>query len=201
MADGPKDDDLDRMRRDLDEGMRFVHTMQMQTKAMVRDTAMKVTSLMQELIANGTVEREAIGKRLNELEPIASQRDRELYHIRVGDPVDKYTIPPEKLPEIDCESIIPICKARCCTLAVLLTFQDLDERVLQWDYAAPYVLRRGPDKYCVHIDKSDDAFRCTEYARRPAVCRSYDCRNDKRIWLDFENRVLAPPESAAESTK
>jgi hypothetical protein len=24
------------------------------------------------------------------------------------------------------------------------------------------------------------------------VCRSYDCRTDKRIWIDFENRIPAP---------
>jgi hypothetical protein len=23
-------------------------------------------------------------------------------------------------------------------------------------------------------------------------CRGFDCRNDKRIWLDFENKVINP---------
>ena len=34
-------------------------------------------------------------------------------------------------PTIDCASIIPICKARCCTLTVFCSAQDLDERVVQ----------------------------------------------------------------------
>jgi Fe-S-cluster containining protein len=195
MADDPKDD-VSKVRRDLDEGLRFMHTMEMQTKAMVRDTAMKVTSLLQELIATGTVEREKIAQRMTDLDPIASQRDRELYHIRVGDPVDKYTC--TDLPQIDCDSIIPICKARCCTLSVFLTFQDLDERVLQWDYTAPYLLKRGADNYCVHNDTSDGKHRCTAYHHRPATCRLYDCRNDKRIWVDFEKRILAPIEDKKE---
>jgi Fe-S-cluster containining protein len=33
---------------------------------------------------------------------------------------------------------------------------------------------------------------CTIYERRPGACRAYDCRNDRRVWLDFEARVPAP---------
>jgi hypothetical protein len=24
------------------------------------------------------------------------------------------------------------------------------------------------------------------------VCRAYDCRNDKRIWADFERKIVSP---------
>lgn len=30
------------------------------------------------------------------------------------------------------------------------------------------------------------------YAARPAVCRSYDCRDDPRIWSDYARRIPAP---------
>jgi hypothetical protein len=30
------------------------------------------------------------------------------------------------------------------------------------------------------------------YEHRPAICRTYDCRKDPRIWIDFEKRIPAP---------
>jgi hypothetical protein len=34
--------------------------------------------------------------------------------------------------------------------------------------------------------------RCTVYDARPVPCRGFDCREDKRIWRDFEGRVPNP---------
>jgi hypothetical protein len=34
--------------------------------------------------------------------------------------------------------------------------------------------------------------RCTVYDARPIPCRGFDCREDRRIWLDFEGRVPNP---------
>jgi len=93
------------------------------------------------------------------------------------------------LPEIDCDARLPLCRARCCTLTFPFSFQDLDERVLRWDYGRPYQIGRRSDGYCIHNEAG--SCRCTVYAQRPAVCRTYDCRNDKRIWLDFEKRLPA----------
>jgi hypothetical protein len=183
-------EDLQKLRADMDEGLRFLHTMTMQTKAVVIDTATKVTALIQQLIADGKVGSEPLNARFKELRPKADERDQQLYHIRVGDAVDKYQV--TDLPEIDCASIIPICKARCCKLTVFLSFQDLDEGKLKWDYGAPYVLRRrpAPDGYCVHNDAEKRG--CGAYHERPVACRAFDCREDKRIWVDFEKRILAP---------
>jgi hypothetical protein len=183
-------------RADMDDALRFVHTMEMQTKAMLRDTAMKVTAMIQELIATGVVDRDKLMERFTALKPTAEAADKEMYHVRIGNDVNKYEL--TDLPQIDCASLIPLCKARCCTLAVFLSFQDLDEKVLIWDYTAPYLLKRGPDNYCVHIDKQGH-FGCTVYDKRPAACRGYDCRKDKRIWLDFEKRIPAPIEASAPS--
>ena len=42
----------------------------------------------------------------------------------------------------------------------------------------------------------DDAGACTAYDYRPSTCRTYDCREDRRVWIDFEARIPAPlPES------
>jgi hypothetical protein len=104
--------------------------------------------------------------------------------------LDKYALPAEALPVIDCESRYPLCHAACCALRFALTAQDLEEGVVRWDLADPYRNRIGGDGYCVHLHRLSR--RCAVYAQRPAVCRTYDCRHDRRIWLDFENRVINP---------
>jgi Fe-S-cluster containining protein len=44
----------------------------------------------------------------------------------------------------------------------------------------------------VHFDR--ESGRCLVYENRPATCRVFDCRDDKRIWTDFEKRIPAPKE-------
>lgn len=96
-------------------------------------------------------------------------------------------------PDIDCASRIPLCGARCCSLEVTLSAQDIHEQV-PFDVLQPYSLPRHPEtKRCVCMD---DTGGCTIYERRPSSCRSYDCRVDPRVWIDFDARIPAPmPES------
>lgn len=98
---------------------------------------------------------------------------------------DKYTVAP---PEIDCDRRLPICKAACCRLRFPLSAQDVEEGVVRWTIEKPYMNRQDERGYCVHCDAT--THNCQVYQQRPSVCRSYDCRNDKRIWIDFENRVI-----------
>jgi Fe-S-cluster containining protein len=100
---------------------------------------------------------------------------------------DKYAV--DESVEIDCQSRIPLCQARCCTFKFFLSKQDLDEGAASWDYGNPYWIKQGTDGYCVHCDPGSRG--CTIHAQRPHVCRKYDCREDKRVWLDFERRIPA----------
>lgn len=94
-------------------------------------------------------------------------------------------------PSIPCAELTPLCGARCCTLSFALSTEDLDEGVVRWDYGQPYLIRqRANDGYCVHNDPASHG--CTVHQHRPRVCRSYDCRKDKRIWIDYEQRIPAP---------
>jgi hypothetical protein len=109
--------------------------------------------------------------------------------VRLAQYIDKYTM--EHGDPVDCADRIPLCKARCCTFAVTLTEQDLDEGKLQWNLDDPYVLRRDNNGRCVYQDRASGG--CTNYEHRPATCRSYSCKDDRRIWIDFENKVPAEP--------
>jgi len=100
---------------------------------------------------------------------------------------DKHTVTGEP---IDCESRLSLCQARCCSFTVQLSRQDLEEGELTWEIDQPYRLPRLADGYCVNLDRGEGG--CQRYEHRPATCRSYSCRSDKRVWLDFDARIPAP---------
>jgi Putative zinc- or iron-chelating domain len=101
--------------------------------------------------------------------------------------VDKYE---QAVPEVDCENRVHLCHARCCSFTVALSRQDVEEGQLLWDIERPYLLRREEDRYCSHLDRRTRA--CGVYGNRPATCRDYDCRTDRRVWIDFEKMIPAP---------
>jgi Fe-S-cluster containining protein len=100
---------------------------------------------------------------------------------------DKYQVPSA---DIDCAARIPLCRARCCSMEVTLSAQDVAEGGIPFDVTRPYALPRDPvTKRCACMD---GAGACTIYEKRPGACRAYDCRHDKRVWVDFEARIPAP---------
>lgn len=100
---------------------------------------------------------------------------------------DKYQVPS---PDVDCAALVPLCRSRCCSMDVTLSAQDVAEGGIPFDVTQPYAMPRDPTtKRCVCMNAEG---ACTIYERRPGTCRAYDCRHDKRIWLDFERRIPAP---------
>jgi Fe-S-cluster containining protein len=103
---------------------------------------------------------------------------------------DKYDL--RDLPEIDCIARIPLCGARCCRFTFALSRQDVIEGIVRWDPTQPYrILQR--DGACTH----QEGHLCSVYDNRPAICRTYDCRRDKRIWIDYDRRIPAADHSGA----
>jgi hypothetical protein len=107
--------------------------------------------------------------------------------VRLRSYVDKYAV---EGAEIDCEARLHLCQARCCSFSVELTAQDLEEGGISWALEDPYMLRREEDGFCTHLDR--DGGGCAIYRRRPAACREFDCRDDRRVWIDFEGMIPAP---------
>jgi hypothetical protein len=194
----------DPSKRDLDEGLRFLHLMGMQTKFEVFETSIRVLALLEEMIARGQVDLRSLDARRERIKQQELERSKELASVQVSPSIDKYAM--TDLPQIDCEARIPLCQGRCCRLSFPLSFQDLDEGVVKWEYRKPYVIKHREDGYCVH----NTAHRgCSVYTHRPAVCGRYDCGNATRIGIDFETGIPArgpadappaapePPEPAA----
>jgi Fe-S-cluster containining protein len=150
----------------------------------IAELQQQIETLIEIMVAAGTLRpghAELIAKLRRRVE-VARKAEVELSGVE-----DKYGVTGEP---IDCESRLPLCQARCCSFAVMLSRQDLAEGELTWDIDRPYVLARGPDGYCGHLGR-DDA-HCQRYDHRPATCRSYTCKTDRRVWIDFDARIPAP---------
>jgi Fe-S-cluster containining protein len=107
--------------------------------------------------------------------------------IRLSLVTDKYDV---ESPPIDCASRLHLCGARCCSFEVALSPQDIKEGQIPFEIDRPYLLPRDPEtKRCACMD---DKGVCTKYEYRPATCRTYDCREDARVWIDYEKRIPAP---------
>jgi len=170
----------ERLRADLDAGLRFLHVMGMQTKRDVHELTTRFYALLEEMVSRQQVDLVSYDERRGRLYAQEQERAVTRAHVSLAQASDKYAL--TDLPQIDCAARIALCKARCCTLAFPLSFQDLDERVVQWDYRFPYKIRQRADGYCVHCSRETHA--CGVYEQRPATCRVY-----------FERRIPAPDPS------
>jgi Fe-S-cluster containining protein len=187
----PSDEDDDDLRTDLDDALRFLHKLMMQTKRAVMQHKAMVDALAEQL----PVDAAAVQKRLEPIQKHELVRIQDHVHLRIYENVDKYDVVE---PEIDCAARIHICKGRCCKMYFSLSRQDLREHVVQWDHANPYFIRHGADGFCVHSSK--ETRFCTVYENRPAICRAYSCKNDKRIWKDFDKMIPQELQEGPEPT-
>ena len=174
------------MGADEEDGLRFLHMVTMQARGDLQEGRATLYALLEELAEAGVVDLAKLEARRETARVLENERGERLWHVRIAEPSDKYE--PRQLPDIDCRSLLPICQARCCKMVFTLSQQDLDERIVKWNYGRPYLIRQSGGR-CVHQDAGNG---CGVYENRPLVCRTYDCRQDKRIWLDFDKRELAP---------
>lgn len=196
-------------RADFERAIRGINLGQIDLRDMVIQLAARVIALTDEVTRRiDRVEPQPAPPGTPAAEPtqtvedaVVEQLDTTLAKIRMSEAqrspkvaldlvdVDKYTVPSNGP---NCSELLHLCKARCCQLTFCLSTQDLDEGVIRFDYGQPYLIRqRASDTFCVHNDPA--THYCTVHTHRPRVCRSYDCRDDKRIWTDFEAKLVAPP--------
>jgi Fe-S-cluster containining protein len=172
---------------DVERGLRFNHMVEHETRKRVAEISASLYAMVETLVARGTLPLDEYEKRRQATFEREQARLRSEPGPAISQIPDKYGLGP--LPQIDCEARVHLCKARCCSLVFPLSVQDLEERVVRWDYGRPYQIARRPDGYCVH--NKAGTCQCEVYEQRPGICRTYDCRNDKRIWTDFDKRIPA----------
>lgn len=175
---------------DLLRGLIYTHNRANANTAEVHEANATLHTLVEMLVACGLVDPEAFDEKRKQ----ASERLRREYVERgMAVAMQEFGISKYEFQggaEIDCESRIHLCKAACCRLPFALSKQDVQEGIVKWDLGQPYMNARDAEGHCTHLEKCSG--QCTVYAKRPIPCRGYDCRKDRRIWLDFENCVINP---------
>lgn len=186
----PRPVHLEDLRQEVAEGFMYAHTRENANTSKVLEVASFSYALIELLAERGVISvaelderKKQVGKRL-----VEQFSERGIGVALTDEDEDKYSHRSDV--EIDCDERIPLCRGACCRLKFALTVQDLEEGKVKWDLGHPYMIRHGADGYCFHNDRA--THHCTVYENRPIVCRSYDCRRDKRIWTDFENRIINP---------
>jgi len=178
------------LRRKVAEGFHGAHCRANGHAAKTLETASFLYALIELLEKQGVIDIDELDERKR---TVFDHQKRRYAKDRMGvilqeSHEDKYTF--KRTTEVDCEDRIHLCQAACCRLPFALSKQDLEERVVCWDFGVPYMIDQGEDGYCVHHDRCTGA--CAIYEKRPLPCRGYDCRNDQRVWLDFEKRIPNP---------
>jgi Fe-S-cluster containining protein len=175
---------------DVIRGLVYTHNRANANTAELHQAAAAVQAMVELLVERGVLDRETVDARQRE----AAEKLRGDYLERgMGVAMQEFGVGKYQFhgtAEIDCGARIPLCKAACCRLPFALSKQDVQEGIIHWDLGRPYMIAQGRDGYCVHMDRGN--CHCTVYAQRPIPCRGYDCRDDQRIWLDFENRIVNP---------
>ena len=182
----------DRMEKQLLQGLQFANLLGSINQEQLTANIILLQSLVELLIAKGLVHMNELEERKKSVGESLAQGNTETPHVQLMETPDKYE--PEHEVGVDCTSRIDVCQMMCCKLWFVLSVQDLTEGIVSWNCGMPYSIAQNEDGYCVHLDHCKG---CKIYPNRPLVCRSYSCRSDRRIWLDYENKVLNPEAVAA----
>ncbi len=170
----------------VERGFLGTHTQLSQSYGEIFQLTARLTGLAALLVEKGVLEAAeihgAVEKAAAQLQE--SQVGTGLKFALLPERPDKYQVVPTPM---NCAERLPYCQSACCSLDVVLSTQDVEEGAVRWDLAHPYQLRRSRDGYCCHLQRETGG--CEVYERRPYVCRSYSCANDKRIWLDFDKMI------------
>ena len=169
----------------LETGLKFVHSQVAETRTDLLDIGSRVLALLEELVARGVIDLRTFDLSRERIFDVELKRvENSATLTRYNTDNEKYKVEPLNIP---CDELYPICKAKCCSFTFYLSHEDMEEGIVSWDYGTPYLIRQKPDGSCIHFNNG----KCSIYENRPAVCRLFDCRQDKRIWSDFEKRVPA----------
>jgi Fe-S-cluster containining protein len=175
---------------DVASGLAYLHTRVNATAGRSLESAAFVYALIDLLVEMGVISVEQIDDRKEQFVERLLQRYKQ--HdpgVALQEPnQDKSTF--AQTANIDCGKRVHLCKSACCKMVFPLSQQDIEEGVIRWELTKPYVIAKGADGYCHHVDRS--SLGCCVHAQRPLPCRAYDCRHDQRIWLDFDSGTINP---------
>jgi hypothetical protein len=181
---------IEELRGEVSGGLLYAHHRANGNTTKVLEVSSFAYALIELLVEKGLLTVDELDERKRQVAARLAEkfRDNGMGVVRQEPEYDKYNL--DGGVEIDCESRLPFCRAACCRLQFALSRQDVEEGVLKWEFARPYMIKQDQDGHCVHLDRQ--SCRCSVYQHRPVPCRAYDCRKDQRIWVDFERKIVNP---------
>jgi Fe-S-cluster containining protein len=189
-GEGNVANEIERLRNEVVGGLLYTHTRSNANTNRLLEAASFLYALVELLSERGLVEVKELDARKQEVAKRLLDRflDKGMGVALQEGEQDKYKF--TETVEIDCENRVHLCKAACCKMSFALSQKDVEEGVIKWDLGRPYLIAQSADGYCRHLDR--ETKRCTVREHRPLPCRGYDCRKDKRIWLDFDKKIVNP---------
>jgi hypothetical protein len=193
MREPAKDDDCQsssELRNEVTGGLLYCHSRDNANTSKLLETSSFLYALVELLAEEGLVDVAALDDRKRVVAARLVDRflDKGMGVALQEGEEDKYAF--SGTVTIDCESRLHLCKAACCRMSFALSRQDVEEGKIKWDLGRPYVIAQDKAGYCRHIDC--ETKHCTVREHRPLPCRGYDCRKDRRVWVDFEQRIVNP---------
>ncbi|MCP4341395.1 MAG: YkgJ family cysteine cluster protein [Desulfobulbaceae bacterium] len=179
---------IDELEGKMAGGLHFANMLGFTNQEKAKNTSALLHAVIELLITKGVIHLHEIEKRKEKLLSSLNESDVSGPQVKLTDTPDKYTY--EGVINVDCASRRHLCKGICCKLWFALSVQDLDEQIVKWNYTQPYSISQSSDARCIHQDHCN--LQCTIYENRPLICRTYDCSTDKRVWLDFDKRIINP---------
>jgi hypothetical protein len=175
-------DRLDELELQIERGNLFAHSALTEQATRINEAAAIVNGLVGMLVKQGVIEGDEL---IKVVESVREETVKAGQHADVGIAVRRDE-PVEAEPEIDCAARIHVCKAACCRLHFALSVEEIERGgPLKWELGHPYFNRHNSDGYCHQWEGG-----CQMYDDRPSVCRLYTCKDDKRIWNDFDAMEL-----------
>ncbi|HZI62393.1 MAG TPA: YkgJ family cysteine cluster protein [Pyrinomonadaceae bacterium] len=177
-------------RNEIAGGLLYCHSRLNSNTSKLLESASFLYALIEVLAEKGLVRIDELEQKKQEVATrlLESYLDRGMGVAMQEDERDKYTF--SETVNIDCASRVHLCHAACCRMSFALSQQDVEEGVVKWDLGRPYLIAQDSDGYCRHLDRESNS--CTVREQRPLPCRGYDCRQDKRVWVNFEKRIINP---------
>jgi hypothetical protein len=137
----PKDENplLDTLREEVAGGLRYTHTRANANTRKLLEIASFAYAAIDLLAEKGLLQIEELDERKK---TIAERMVEKFIGQGMGishqeKEQDKYTF---EAVQIDCASRLHLCKAACCKLGFALSKQDVEEGVVKWNFARPYLL-------------------------------------------------------------
>ncbi|MFO0748273.1 MAG: YkgJ family cysteine cluster protein [Myxococcota bacterium] len=164
-----------------------VHADLARTQQVELEQAAIVQAMLQILMAKGIV----TGPELDMLYPqmhhtLAVARAQQ----SLGPKLSPAGLDPREPTDLDCASHHATCGAACCSsFNVFLTPEEASSGRYVWDFTTPYRLLVDGDGTCVYFDR--ERLGCSIWHDRPTSCRTFDCRDDGRVWDDYPARRLS----------